>query len=93
MDNVLSKSGERMLIRRWGLSTQRVQLEKAMTFRFGDDIFASGIFGYEYEEKTDYVECENDLKKRFLVIREEHVCDVRSRVIMDSDKTCGMMQI
>ena len=28
---------ERMLRRRWGLSTQRVQLEKAMTFRFGND--------------------------------------------------------
>ena len=28
---------ERMLTRRWGLSTQRVQLEKAMTFRFGND--------------------------------------------------------
>ena len=28
---------ERMLTRRWGLSTQRVQLEKAMTLRFGDD--------------------------------------------------------
>ena len=26
-----------MLTRRWGLSTQRVQLEKAMTFRFGND--------------------------------------------------------
>ena len=28
---------ERMLTRRWGLSTQRVQLEKAMTSRFGND--------------------------------------------------------
>ena len=28
---------ERMLTRRWALSTQKVQLEKAMTFRFGDD--------------------------------------------------------
>ena len=27
---------EQMLPRRWSLSTQRVQLEKAMTFRFGD---------------------------------------------------------
>ena len=26
-----------MLTRRWGLSTQRVQLEKAMTFRFLND--------------------------------------------------------
>ena len=26
-----------MLTRRWGQSTQRVQLEKAMTFRFGND--------------------------------------------------------
>ena len=28
---------ERMLTRRWRLSTQRVQLEKAMAFRFGND--------------------------------------------------------
>ena len=28
---------ERMLARRWGLSSQRVQLEKAMTFRFGNE--------------------------------------------------------
>ena len=28
---------EQMLTRRWGLSTQRVQLKKAMTFRFGND--------------------------------------------------------
>ena len=28
---------ERMLTRRWGLSTQRVQLKKARTFRFGID--------------------------------------------------------
>ena len=28
---------ERMLARRWGLNTQRVQLEKARTFRFGND--------------------------------------------------------
>ena len=28
---------EQMLTRRWGLSTQRVQLEKAMNFRFGND--------------------------------------------------------
>ena len=28
---------ERMLTRRWGLSTQRVQLAKAVTFRFGND--------------------------------------------------------
>ena len=28
---------EQMLTRRWGLSTQRVQLKKAMTFHFGDD--------------------------------------------------------
>ena len=28
---------EQMLTRRWGLSTQRIQLEKAMTFRFGND--------------------------------------------------------
>ena len=26
-----------MLTRRWGLSTQRIQLAKAMTFRFGND--------------------------------------------------------
>ena len=28
---------EQMLTRRWGLSTQRVQLKKARTFRFGND--------------------------------------------------------
>ena len=28
---------EQMLARRWGLSTQRIQLAKAMTFRFGND--------------------------------------------------------
>ena len=28
---------ERMLTRTWGLSTQRIQLAKAMTFRFGND--------------------------------------------------------
>ena len=28
---------ERMLTRRWCLSTQKVQLEKTMTFRFGND--------------------------------------------------------
>ena len=32
-----SRKWERMLTRRWGLSTQRVQLEKAMNFRFGND--------------------------------------------------------
>ena len=26
-----------MFTRRWGLSTQRIQLEKAMTFHFGND--------------------------------------------------------
>ena len=31
------KVGTEMLTRRWGLSTQKVQLEKAMTFRFGND--------------------------------------------------------
>ena len=34
--NTLEK-WERMLTRRWGLSAQRVQLEKARTFRFGND--------------------------------------------------------
>ena len=34
--NTLEKL-EQMLTRRWGLSTQRVQLKKAMTFRFGND--------------------------------------------------------
>ena len=34
--NTLEK-WEQMLTRRWGLSTQRVQLRKAMTFRFGND--------------------------------------------------------
>ena len=28
---------EQMLTQRWGLSTQRIHLEKAMTFRFGND--------------------------------------------------------
>ena len=28
---------EQMLTQRWDLSTQRIQLEKAMTFRFGND--------------------------------------------------------
>ena len=28
---------EQMLTRRWGLSTRRIQLEKAITFRFGND--------------------------------------------------------
>ena len=28
---------EQMLTQRWGLSTQRIQLEKAVTFRFGID--------------------------------------------------------
>ena len=27
---------DQMLTRRWGLSTQRIQLAKAMTFRFGN---------------------------------------------------------
>ena len=31
------EESERMLTRRWGLRTQRVQLEKVMTFRFGND--------------------------------------------------------
>ena len=30
-------TGEQKLTRRWGLSTQRVQLAKAMTFRFGNN--------------------------------------------------------
>ena len=34
--NTLEK-WEQMLTRRWGLSTQRVQLMKARTFRFGND--------------------------------------------------------
>ena len=34
--NTLEK-WEQMLTRRWGLSTQRIQLAKAMTFRFGND--------------------------------------------------------
>ena len=34
--NTLEKC-EQMLTRRWGLSTQRTQLAKAMTFRFGND--------------------------------------------------------
>ena len=34
--NTLEK-WEQMLTRRWGLSTQRLQLSKAMTFRFGND--------------------------------------------------------
>ena len=34
--NTLEK-WEEMLTRRWGLSTQRIQLAKAMTFRFGND--------------------------------------------------------
>ena len=34
--NTLEK-WEQMLTRRWGLSTQRIQLAKAMTFRFGLD--------------------------------------------------------
>ena len=34
--NTLEK-WEQMLTRRWGLSTQRVQLKKARTFRFGND--------------------------------------------------------
>ena len=29
---------EQMLTQRWGLSTQRIQLEKAMTFRFGNEL-------------------------------------------------------
>ena len=32
-----SQKWERMLTRGWDLGTQRVQLEKAMTFRFGND--------------------------------------------------------
>ena len=28
---------ERMLTTKWGLSTQKIKLEKAMTFRFGND--------------------------------------------------------
>ena len=28
---------EQMLTQRWGVSTQRIQLENTMTFRFGDD--------------------------------------------------------
>ena len=34
--NILEK-WEQMLTRRWGLSTQRIQLAKAMTFRSGND--------------------------------------------------------
>ena len=34
--NALEK-WEQMLTRRWGLSTQQIQLAKAMTFRFGND--------------------------------------------------------
>ena len=34
--NILEK-WEQMLTRRWGLSTQRIQLAKAITFRFGND--------------------------------------------------------
>ena len=34
--NTLEK-WEQMLTRRWGLSTQRIQLATAMTFRFGND--------------------------------------------------------
>ena len=32
-----SRKWEQMITRRWSVSTQRVQLKKAMTFRFGND--------------------------------------------------------
>ena len=40
--NTLEK-WEQMLTRRWSLSTQRVQLNKARTFRFGNDDLKPGL--------------------------------------------------